>query len=386
MAVLCLLQPPGDHRDALQFLIYCVDVGGLALGFFMLWRRRTELRVLHEVLLFSILGAGLGIASAIAAYQVNLGGFGVMRLWCHVLFCVLAPLLCLRGMWLLRAQNALVSVRRLGAVFVVLGMSMMSTYLYASFVEPRWLETTRHVIESPRISAPLKVVVMADLQTDSIGAYEEAVFRAIDAERADLILLPGDYLQLFEEDGQDFEREQAKLAELFRGLSHRPRLGIFGVNGDTDYAAISLANSGVRGLEDETVVIRNDVQIVGLLTESSRQSLSSEMLRKIEAFAGLTIVVGHAPDYMNAVIEGEARPDAVMLAGHTHGGQVVVPGFGPLLTLTSVPRAIAAGGHFHFGPSHLIVSRGVGLERGYAPRIRLFCRPELVVLEFRPGS
>jgi len=72
----------------------------------------------------------------------------------------------------------------------------------------------------------------------------------------------------------------------------------------------------------------------------------------------------------------------LLIAGHTHGGQVVVPGFGPPLTLTSVPREVAAGGLRELDGRRLYVSRGVGMERGWAPPLRLFCAPEVTLLVF----
>ena len=71
----------------------------------------------------------------------------------------------------------------------------------------------------------------------------------------------------------------------------------------------------------------------------------------------------------------------LVVAGHTHGGQVVVPGFGPIITLSGVPRAVAAGGLHEMNGNRIYVSRGAGSEQGQAPRIRLFCPPEVSILE-----
>ena len=71
----------------------------------------------------------------------------------------------------------------------------------------------------------------------------------------------------------------------------------------------------------------------------------------------------------------------LVVAGHTHGGQVVVPGFGPPITLSGVPRAVAAGGLHAMNGNRIYVSRGAGCEQGQAPRIRLFCPPEVSILE-----
>ena len=91
------------------------------------------------------------------------------------------------------------------------------------------------------------------------------------------------------------------------------------------------------------------------------------------------IVFGHAPDFAL----GDVGAD-LMIAGHTHGGQVQLPLIGPLITLSRVPRSWASGVTRFDDGRILIVSRGVGMERSGALRLRFLCRPELVVIHLRP--
>jgi predicted MPP superfamily phosphohydrolase len=94
--------------------------------------------------------------------------------------------------------------------------------------------------------------------------------------------------------------------------------------------------------------------------------------------ADVRILVSQLPDSVLA-LRPSSRVDLVV-AGHTHGGQVQLPLFGPPITLSQVQRSVAAGGlHRHEGNS-IYVSRGVGMERHYAPRIRFLCPPEISVL------
>jgi uncharacterized protein len=74
----------------------------------------------------------------------------------------------------------------------------------------------------------------------------------------------------------------------------------------------------------------------------------------------------------------------LLIAGHTHGGQIRLPGVGPLVTNAKVPRRWAAGMSDLPGGRKLLVSRGIGMERGNAPRLRLFCRPEMAVIDLLP--
>ncbi|HKC25382.1 MAG TPA: hypothetical protein VKF32_11605, partial [Thermoanaerobaculia bacterium] len=94
---------------------------------------------------------------------------------------------------------------------------------------------------------------------------------------------------------------------------------------------------------------------------------------------GLSLAVGHAPDFAL----GASRLGTVdlALAGHTHGGQVVVPGVGPLLTFSRLPKSFASGTHTLNGLP-LVVTKGVGMERQWAPRIRLFCPPDVTIVEW----
>ena len=334
-------------------------------------------------------GVGL-FAAAIAAGQVFRGhtGFTAMRFLCHGLACVAAPVMVLRGVWWCRRKSL-----GWGLLLVVAGLVVDATYLYARRIEPTWLEVTRYEVVTPRLAGhePIRVVVLADLQTDHVGDYERAVFEAMAEERPDLILMPGDYLQMPRATQAEWRAEQAALHRLFAEMAHDVRLGIWAVDGDVDSASITFAGTEIHSIRDELRTVSEDppVQILGLSRKGCRQPLTSEQLDQVRAFDGLTIVMGHSPDFAVEMIrtverDGAAAVSLPMLcvAGHTHGGQVVVPFFGPPVTLSRVPRRYASGLH-ELGRAHLFVSRGVGHERGYAPRIRFLCRPELAVLTLR---
>src|SRR5205814_5543413 len=65
----------------------------------------------------------------------------------------------------------------------------------AFLIEPRWLEVSQVIVRSPKIKRPVRIALIADLQTDHIGDYERGVLARVMAERPDLILLAGDHLQ-----------------------------------------------------------------------------------------------------------------------------------------------------------------------------------------------
>jgi hypothetical protein len=69
----------------------------------------------------------------------------------------------------------------------------------------------------------------------------------------------------------------------------------------------------------------------------------------------------------------------LILAGHTHGGQIRIPFYGPFFTMTSMDKKYAAGLH-RFDKSLLYVSRGIGTS---VLPMRLFCPPEITVFTFQ---
>ena len=91
------------------------------------------------------------------------------------------------------------------------------------------------------------------------------------------------------------------------------------------------------------------------------------------------LVLGHTPNFALGAVTAD-----LMVAGHTHGGQVQLPFIGPMITHSVIPHTWAAGLTDLPAGGKLLVSRGIGMERGHAPPMRFLCRPELVVIDLVP--
>jgi hypothetical protein len=96
--------------------------------------------------------------------------------------------------------------------------------------------------------------------------------------------------------------------------------------------------------------------------------------------ADVRLLLTHRPDAVK-LLSG-ARVD-LTVAGHTHGGQLQLPLVGPLTTASGVPRDVAAGGLHEIDGHRIYVSRGVGVERGQAPRLRMGAVPEVSLITLR---
>jgi predicted MPP superfamily phosphohydrolase len=95
-----------------------------------------------------------------------------------------------------------------------------------------------------------------------------------------------------------------------------------------------------------------------------------------------TVFLYHYPDEIDAV---SARGIDLYCAGHTHGGQVSVPLYGALITFSRFDKQYESG-YYRKGDTTLYVNRGIGMEGGFAPRVRFWARPEVTVLEIVSAS
>ena len=373
-----------ERELVLDLGLIAMDLVGLVLGAVVLRTRRAGEATLGRDLAvgFAFAVIWTGATSLLVAVGLHTH-FGAFKAATHGIVFVSAPLAVARGF-------TRIAARRLkgGALGVAIGLGVIGVYLWAHLIEPYRLEVTSHRIATPRatsLGSTIRVALLADVQTDHVGAFEEEVFDTVARARPDLVLLAGDYIQNAR--GEEFIEERARFRALFDRIDPWPPLGVVAVLGDIDPDPTILDGLRVRVLRD--AVARFDaaphLQVLGLSVRSSRRPIDAALRSSIESFDGYSIVLGHAPDYAIPVVEGEVGLDALLLAGHTHGGQIVIPGFGPPLTLTNIRRAVAAGGLHSFGHARVCVSRGTGMERGMAPRVRLFCRPQLILFELGPN-
>ena len=265
-------------------------------------------------------------------------------------------------------------------------LGLIAVGIDATFIEPFRLrvETARVAVSPQRAGAePIRIGVLTDLQTNGVTAYERSAVALLMAQHPDIVLLPGD---VFQGSAAQFDATREALRDLFARLAEAPG-GVFLVLGDTDgdgqHLWEMLRSTPVRFLVNETTRINvrgRRITIGGteLRYDASARGRSWKASNTPRRTTTSGFCSRNRPDVVLG-LQPQSRIDLVV-AGHTHGGQIVVPGFGPLMTLSNVPRAVAAGGFHQLEGNRIYVSRGVGCERNEAPRIRLFCPPEVSLL------
>jgi uncharacterized protein len=338
--------------------------------------------LLWEAVVFALATAVLALGAASFVDPFSLASFTVIRLLSQALF----------GESILFAAALAVLHRRHAHYAIAAGLALLSlgavgVYWQAYHREPKDLHVSTHAVDLAhgRPTGHVRVLHLTDLQTDRIGAYEDGAIRMALAQRPDLIVMTGDYIQprLL----PTRRRATADLKALLRRRGFRAPLGVYAVRGDVDldWPGV-LAGTGVTTLTGDVARVPLPggaaLSIVGLTIGMSRGQNDSGLLALMRRVPpdDVRIVIGHQPNFVTA-IAGQVPVD-LALAGHTHGGQVVFPFFGPVITKSRLPRRFASGlGEYEGLPVH--VSRGIGMERGTAPQIRFLCPPEICVLELR---
>jgi hypothetical protein len=309
------------------------------------------------------------------------GSFFLTLNLAYVFGVVLVPAAGLAVLCLARGARSTRGVKR----FAAAALLPAALGYWGTFVEPyRLVSETVAIQLDPRRAgtSPLRIAVLADLQSCAVDDHlREAVRRALDFD-PHLILLPGDLKQCTGPGHR--ERAIAEFRELLAPLS--APLGVWFVIGNCDWpptVARAFEGTAVRILKNESVRLAHGDRSIVLAGADFGQR-AAEFLAGLGADLGTEELLLLAAHYPDAALDlpPDSRVD-LTIAGHTHGGQVRIPFFGPPITLSRVPRRVAGGGLHELQGNALYVSRGVGCERASAPRVRLNCPPEVSLLTLR---
>lgn len=250
-----------------------------------------------------------------------------------------------------------------------------------SLSEATWLQLEKRDVYLSALPAAFEGMTVALIADTHCGPCTSPQFihRAIDlvmAESPDLILLLGDYNH---HDSKYIEPGIRPFAAL------HARYGVFGVLGNHDHwegaakTVAALEQSQVTVLINRVALIANEGQQLAICGiddwwagRPQLQALAHAVPLGVSA-----ILMSHNPDCGEELTQ--AMPFSLMVSGHTHGGQVVLPFIGAPLLPVSTGQKYRAG--LASGPScPVYVSRGVGT---IFPPLRFQCPPEVSLLTLR---
>jgi len=235
----------------------------------------------------------------------------------------------------------------------------------------RAFEITRHAITAP-VPRTVRVALVADLHVVRPGVRERRLLALLHAEAPDAIVLNGDFAAL----GGAADACGPVIEQM------RAPLGVWATLGNWDYGhpvadwREFLAQRGVRLLVNEAAPLIGDVWLAGLDDALVGMPDADAALAAVPRGA-YVIGVAHCP----VLFDDVADRFPLVFAGHTHGGQIRVPGLPPLY----MPRGCwpYVAGWYERRSSRMYVSRGIGSP---TLPVRIGCPPELAVFELAPAG
>lgn len=248
-------------------------------------------------------------------------------------------------------------------------------FLYGYFVEPYWIEVIKVEIPTPKIHhTTIRLVQISDLHCGKKQGNEKKMVELVNSARPDIVVFTGDAISA------------AGALPLFKETlkNINAPLGKFAVRGNVDILFLPKTNifdnTGFQELDGNSVKLQKDGETLCI------SGLNCEHPEKLGNLTGtfpensFSIFLCHYSDFVRDLQHSNVD---LYLCGHTHGGQVALPFYGALITLSKFGKKYEAG-MYTVGNTVLYVNRGIGMAAGFNPKVRFLARPEITIFEIKP--
>ncbi len=272
--------------------------------------------------------------------------------------------------------------RRLFLLLLLSALGLAGYGYWSATREPVVREARVEIRAWPAGQRPLRVLLMSDIHVQGPDMRPERLLRIVEqanALRPDLVLIAGDFIGDKQTGTRTYSAEEAAAA---LARIEAP-MGRFAVLGNHDHwnnapaVRAALTAAGVRVLVNEAVRV-GPLSLGGIDDDHTSRSDLGRTLVAMQMAGGVPILLSHSPDPFPAL------PDDVplMLAGHTHCGQIRLPVIGPLATASRHGKRYACGRYNERGRT-LIVSAGLGTS---VLPFRIGAAPDMWLVELGPAA
>lgn len=267
-----------------------------------------------------------------------------------------------------------------GTGFAIEGFFREPTHPVAEHIEIR-------LARLPEIFDGFRIAQITDIH---FGPYMdqpelEKSVRIAQGFQPDLVALTGDFVShpFFQRNGLEGARNAEPCAEVFARGNGVPKIAVLG-NHDhwngADLVAGALQERGIPVLRNRAQAIEREKQflwIAGIDDALEGHADLAQAIAKIPP-TDATVLLAHEPDFADHAAK---FPVDLQLSGHSHGGQVRIPGMGPII-LPAMAHKYHTGVN-RVGRLQVFTSHGVGVIN---PPVRLFCPPKVSLITLRKDT
>ncbi len=223
-----------------------------------------------------------------------------------------------------------------------------------------------------------KILFITDIHIDKVQDIQSSFLELIDKAEFDICAMGGDYAYRYK--GKNIQVVKNFTSRLINIIKQKGK-GIYGVLGNHDLYIFGqfLEQQGARLLVNEAVKIeRNNsfIYLAGIDDASYYRTHDFYSCEEDMSPSGFKILLSHTPDIYR---QADIFHYPLVLCGHTHGGQICLPGGIPVVTNTKAPRKMARG-LWKFKRLQGITSNGIGCS-GFTGRF--FCPPEAILITLK---
>jgi predicted MPP superfamily phosphohydrolase len=251
--------------------------------------------------------------------------------------------------------------KKLISLIAFILLSLAAVYLHTTLIE-----VTHHKIQLGKSGRVLKIAHLTDLHTQGLGRVERKLLEHLEILKPDAIVITGDLAT----PGGTFEGYYSVLSKL------QSKLGVYFVTGNWDYwepipeLENLLTSTQVENLTNKAKEIEKGLWLIGF-DDALEGQPDLSILDSIPS-SDIKISIFHSPVYFQEI----KRRTHLSLAGHSHGGQLLIPVIGSFWLPEGTGKY--EQGWYKENQSSLYVSRGIGTS--ILP-VRFNCSPELAIIE-----
>lgn len=281
-------------------------------------------------------------------------------------------------------------MKKIIKILVIILFILILACLASIWVSYNWLTVSHFTVQSSKISEPFRIVLVSDLHEHQFGRGNEKLAEKIREQSPDLIIIDGDMIN-------DDSENADTAVELVRAL--KEAAPVYYSFGNHEYSYMEaghedlteeLEAAGAVVLNYQSIDIDvkgNPVRLGGLYEYGFETGMQSEeenerAIPYLEEYADTDrylIMCAHRPESFYPWDMADQWGIDLVLSGHLHGGQVIIPGVGGLYNSLDGFFPKFDYGQYKLGDSDMVITRGLGSNPKMLPRFNN--PPEIAVVE-----
>ena len=281
-------------------------------------------------------------------------------------------------------------MKKIVKILLIIIAILLLACLTSIWLSYNWLTISNYTVTSSKIAEPFRMVLISDLHDHQFGKNNEKLVEKIREQSPDLIIIDGDMI--------NSDSENADTAvEVVRAL--KEIAPVYYSYGNHEYAYMEAGHTDLQAeLEEAGAVVLNyqsiDLEVkgnpirlgglyeygfeTGMQSEEENQRALSYLEEYVDTDRYL-IMCAHRPDSFYPWNTADDWGIDLVLSGHLHGGQVIIPGIGGLYSQLEGFLPQYDYGQYKLGDSDMIITRGLGSNPKILPRFNNL--PEIAVVD-----